>query len=140
MGKIKGKNTKLEQSISKALWKNGLRYRKNVLSLFGKPDIAIKKYKIVIFVDSCFWHGCSNHFKLPKKNPEYWSKKINRNIERDFEVSKYYSENEWVLIRVWEHDLKNHFDLIIYHITKIIIMTKHNYFLKCVFKDKENVI
>ena len=71
MGQVKGKDTKLEQAVSKALWKKGYRYRKNVLTLFGKPDIAIKKYNVVIFIDSCFWHGCTTHFKLPSKNQDY---------------------------------------------------------------------
>ncbi|WP_274649032.1 very short patch repair endonuclease [Paenibacillus humicola] len=124
MGKIRGKNTKLEQSVSKALWKNGYRFRKNVLSLYGKPDIAIKKYKVVIFIDSCFWHGCKSHYKLPSKNPDYWTKKISRNIERDLEVTQYYVNNEWVLIRVWEHDLKANFVSIIDQICKTVMMAK----------------
>lgn len=113
MSSIRGKNTKLEQSVSKAIWRKGIRFRKNVTCLFGKPDIAIKKYKIVIFIDSCFWHGCSLHYKQPRKNPEYWEKKITRNTQRDKEVTEYYLEKEWILIRVWEHELKLDFDNII---------------------------
>ncbi|WP_347880102.1 very short patch repair endonuclease [Paenibacillus sp. BK720] len=124
MGKIKSKNTKLEQSVSKALWKYGFRFRKNVLSLYGRPDIAIKKYKLVIFIDSCFWHGCERHFKLPSKNSDYWKKKINRNVERDIEVTEYYMNNNWNLIRVWEHDLKVNFELIISQICVIILKAK----------------
>lgn len=130
MGRVRGKNTKLEQSVSKILWRKGFRFRKNVLSLFGKPDIAIKKYKVVVFIDSCFWHGCKNHFKLPKKNIDYWKKKIARNIERDDEVTLYYKNLDWTLIRVWEHELKNHFALVIYHICRAIILAKHNEDLK----------
>ncbi|WP_410769504.1 very short patch repair endonuclease [Fontibacillus sp. BL9] len=120
MSSIRGKNTKLEQSVSKAIWRKGIRFRKNVTGLFGKPDIAIKKYKIVIFIDSCFWHGCSLHYKQPRKNPEYWEKKITRNIQRDIEVTQYYLKKEWTLIRVWEHELKRDFDNIIDQIADCI--------------------
>ncbi|WP_148929151.1 very short patch repair endonuclease [Paenibacillus methanolicus] len=121
MGKIKGKNTKLEQSVSKAVWRKGFRYRKNVLSLFGKPDIAIKKYRIALFIDSCFWHGCSKHFKIPAKNQDYWAKKINRNIDRDIEVTRYYQAKNWFLIRIWEHELKFDFDSKIEQICETIV-------------------
>ncbi|WP_323132038.1 very short patch repair endonuclease [Paenibacillus silvisoli] len=130
MGKIRGKNTKLEQSVSKTLWKNGFRFRKNVLSLYGKPDIAIKKYKVAIFIDSCFWHGCKTHFKLPSKNSDYWNKKINRNIERDWEVTQYYINNKWLLVRVWEHDLKSNFDLVIEQTCRDILVAKNQFVRK----------
>ena len=97
----------LENIFTKSLWKHGLRFRKNVKSLKGKPDIAIQKYKIVIFIDSCFWHACPIHFIPPKSNLEYWDKKISRNMERDKEVNQYYIEKEWYLKRIWEHEIKN---------------------------------
>ena len=98
--------SKLENKVSKALWAKGLRFRKNDKKLFGKPDISIKKYKIVIFIDSCFWHHCEIHGHIPKSNQEYWIKKINRNIERDKKVTQYYKEKNWHIIRLWEHQLK----------------------------------
>ena len=83
MQSIKSENTRMEEAVCKALWHKGLRFRRNVKGLKGKPDIAIKKYKIAIFLDSCFWHGCEKHFIMPKSNVEYWCRKINRNLERD---------------------------------------------------------
>ena len=109
--------SKLEDEVSKALWKSGLRYRRNVKSLFGNPDFAIKKYKIVIFIDSCFWHACPVHGNKPKNNREYWENKLARNIERDNTVNKFYQDNSWHLLRIWEHDFKKDFDASI----KIII-------------------
>lgn len=106
MQAIKSSGTKIETVVCKALWKNGIRFRKNVKDLPGKPDIAIKKYKIVIFLDSCFWHKCPLHFKRPKSNNSYWDKKIERNIARDKEVNKYYDLNMWHILRIWEHQLK----------------------------------
>lgn len=106
MQAIRYKETKMEVIVSKALWNNGIRFRKNVSNLYGKPDIAIKKYKIVIFLDSCFWHKCPIHYKRPKSNNEYWDKKIERNVLRDKEVNSYYKEQGWSTLRVWEHEFK----------------------------------
>ena len=100
----------LENLVSRELWKRGIRFRKNVKSLFGKPDIAIKKYKIVIFIDSCFWHACENHGRRPKSNEEFWNKKLDRNKNRDKEVQNYYLEKGWHIKRIWEHDIKNDFE------------------------------
>ncbi|MEM1500879.1 very short patch repair endonuclease [Bacillus velezensis] len=109
MKAIKAKS-KLEDKVSAALWNRGLRFRRNVSSLFGKPDIAIKKYKIVIFVDSCFWHGCNSHGNQPKSNKAYWEKKLKRNKERDQEVTSYYIKHGWHILRVWEHAFKENFE------------------------------
>ncbi|GIP38444.1 very short patch repair endonuclease [Paenibacillus sp. J31TS4] len=117
MQAVRSKATKIELQVSKALWHHGVRLRKNVKDLFGKPDFALKKYKIVIFIDSCFWHGCEEHRSIPKTNEEFWMAKINRNKERDNEVDQYYFKEDWNLLRIWEHDLKNDFD---YTIQKII--------------------
>jgi len=101
--------SKLENIVTKELWNHGLRFRKNVRSLYGNPDIAIKKYKVVIFIDSCFWHVCPIHGNTPKTNQEYWEKKLQRNVERDKEVTKYYKDKNWNILRVWEHEVKNDF-------------------------------
>ena len=101
--------SKLEDKVSRELWKKGLRYRRNDKSLFGKPDFAIKKYKIVIFIDSCFWHQCPIHGNMPKNNAEYWNEKLIRNIERDKEVTNFYTNKGWNILRVWEHDFKEDF-------------------------------
>lgn len=106
MSNIRSKETKLEVRVTKALWKKGIRFRKNVKGLFGTPDIAIKKYHLVIFIDSCFWHACKIHGNKPKNNQEFWIKKLNRNLERDKEVTNYYIRNNWNILRIWEHQLK----------------------------------
>lgn len=109
MQSVRSTQTKLENRFSSSLWQKGLRYRKNVRDLPGKPDIAIKKYRAVIFIDSCFWHGCEMHFVPPKSNVEYWSQKIKSNIDRDKQVTKYYKENGWNILRIWEHQLKENY-------------------------------
>lgn len=98
--------SKLENKGSRMLWKKGFRFRKNDRTLVGKPDISIKKYKVVIFIDSCFWHSCDIHGNQPKSNQEYWEGKLKRNKERDQEVTAYYIENGWFIKRVWEHEVK----------------------------------
>ncbi|MGG0747261.1 very short patch repair endonuclease [Priestia megaterium] len=98
--------SKLENRVSRELWKRGIRFRKNDKSLFGKPDISIKKYKVAIFIDSCFWHACRLHGNKPKSNQEYWDKKLSRNKERDGIVTNYYTQNGWYFKRVWEHEIK----------------------------------
>jgi len=108
MSHIRSSETKPEIFFRKALWKWGIRYRKNVRSLFGTPDIAIKKYKIVIFIDGDFWHGNDwkkKHFSSQKalllSYSDYWQKKIRRNIARDIEVKKYYEKIGWTILRFW---------------------------------------
>lgn len=120
MTHIKSTNTKIEKDITKALWNLGYRFRKNVKGLPGKPDIAIKKYKVVIFLDSCFWHKCPEHFKKPKSNIEYWEPKIKRNVERDTEINSYYQQKDWHILRIWEHEVKKDFDNTLLKIKKFI--------------------
>lgn len=105
MSSVRSKETKIEIVFRKALWKEGFRYRKNVAKCFGKPDLVLKKYGAVIFVDSCFWHGCKRHCRLPEANKSYWINKIARNRKRDKEVNKHYRKMGWNVIRVWEHDI-----------------------------------
>lgn len=107
MSKVRSKETKMEIDFRKVLWQKGLRYRKNSANYFGKPDIVLKKYKTVIFLDSCFWHGCKRHCRMPSSNKKYWIDKIERNKRRDKQVIKYYKKIGWKIIRFWGHDLKN---------------------------------
>lgn len=110
MVNIKSKNTSIEMVLRKELWNKGFRYRKNVESLPGKPDIVLTKYKIAIFCDSEFFHGKDWEVLRPnlKKgvNSEYWEKKISRNIERDDEVNKKLLFMGWTVIRFWGKDIK----------------------------------
>ncbi len=105
MSKVKSKDSKLEVNFRKALWQAGFRYIKNSPKYFGRPDMVLPRYKTVIFVDSCFWHGCKLHCRLPSTRKKYWMGKINRNIERDKEVNRYYNKIGWKILRIWEHEL-----------------------------------
>lgn len=125
MQAIRSTRTSLEDKVCNELWKRGYRFRRNVNGLFGKPDIAVKKYKLVIFIDSCYWHGCDIHGNVPKSNQEYWLKKLRRNKERDREVTKYYQSLGWSVLRVWEHELnKSSFEKTISEISSFIDKAK----------------
>ncbi|WP_214795876.1 MULTISPECIES: very short patch repair endonuclease [unclassified Exiguobacterium] len=110
---VKSKNTNLEMKVRRRLWKEGIRYKTNVKSLFGTPDIAFPNLKIVVFIDSCFWHGCPQHFRLPPKKQEFWKLKIQRNTERDNEISRHYIEENWTILRFWEHEINNNLENVV---------------------------
>lgn len=108
MSRIKGKDTKPEEIVRKYLFSRGFRYRKNVSALPGKPDIVLPKYRICIFVNGCFWHkheGCK-YFVWPKNNAEFWKSKIESNIARDLVNQKKLRDQGWMVITVWECELR----------------------------------
>ncbi len=113
MQAIRSKRTKLENRVCRELWHRGLRFRRNVADLPGKPDIAVKKRKVVVFIDSCFWHGCPDHGHIPATNSDYWLHKIQRNRTRDRAVNQFYTDRGWRIKRVWEHELRENFSGVI---------------------------
>jgi DNA mismatch endonuclease (patch repair protein) len=110
MSRVKSKNTSIEILLRKALWHNGIRYRKNYNKLPGKPDIAIIKYKLAIFCDGEFWHGKDWNIKKEKliTNRKYWTLKIERNIQRDNEIDTRLIKLGWTVLHFWGNEiLKN---------------------------------
>ena len=107
MSHIRSKNSKPEEIVRKFLFSRGFRYRKNVKLLPGCPDIVLPKYHTVIFVNGCFWHkhDCPR-FVWPASNQDYWSRKIQRNVERDRENIETLQKLGWDVIVVWECELK----------------------------------
>lgn len=107
MAGIRAKDTKPEMIVRKALHHVGFRYRLHVKDLPGKPDLVLPKYKAVIFVNGCFWHGHDCHlFKMPSTRREFWKDKIHRNHERDLEVQGRLLESGWRRLIIWECALK----------------------------------
>jgi DNA mismatch endonuclease (patch repair protein) len=108
MSRIKGKNTKPEMLVRKFLHANGYRYKLHDKSLPGKPDIVLPKYKTVIFVHGCFWHGHKNcrYFVVPKTRTDWWLNKINGNIEKDKKVLKGLQTTGWKVVIIWGCKLK----------------------------------
>ena len=107
MSRIRSKATKPEMAVRRWLWAHGYRYRLNVKSVPGKPDIVMRRYRTAIFVNGCFWHGhegCGK-FVMPKSNTGFWQTKITRNRERDRQNHDILLQNGWQVIVIWECQL-----------------------------------
>lgn len=109
MSQIRAKNTKPELQVRKYLFAKGFRYRLHSKELPGKPDIVLPKYKTVIFINGCFWHGHEGckYFVLPKTNTQWWTDKINTNKTNDAKSIKSLKKDGWKIIVIWECSLKN---------------------------------
>lgn len=108
MSRIKSKDTRPEILIRQFLHKNGFRYRLHVKNLPGKPDIVLPKYKVIIFINGCFWHGHNDckYYKIPKTRTEWWLNKINTNINNDTKAVNGLIELGWKIITIWECEIK----------------------------------
>lgn len=108
MSQIKGKNTKPEMLVRKYLHAQGFRYRLHVKDLPGKPDIVLPKYKTVIFIHGCFWHGHEGckYYVVPKTRTDWWLNKINTNVNNDLKAIAALEKEGWHIITLWECDLK----------------------------------
>lgn len=108
MSRIAGKDTKPEELVRKYLFSKGFRYRKNVRKLPGTPDLVLPKYRTVIFVNGCFWHGHEGckYFVWPKSNAEFWRQKIETNISRDQRKESQLRDMGWNVMIVWECELR----------------------------------
>ena len=108
MKQVKNKDSKIEVALRKELWNRGLRYQKNVTSIFGKPDLVFKGKKVAVFCDSEFWHGYNweERKKDFKSHQEFWIPKIERNMERDKEVTAELQRQGWTVLRFWGKEIK----------------------------------
>ena len=115
MRRVKSKNTQIEKEFRVILWNKGFKYRKNCSKIQGKPDLSNTKYKIAVFIDGDFWHG--NQYKIRGfnsleeqlenvSNKNYWINKIKRNIERDKKITQNLQNDGWLVIRLWENQIK----------------------------------
>ena len=103
------RDTRPERLLRSALHRAGLRFRKDARPVPGvlcKADIVFPRQMVCVFVDGCFWHGCSLHFGTPKTNSAWWAEKIAANVERDARQTELLKEHGWRVVRVWEHELK----------------------------------
>lgn len=138
MHNIRSEDTKIECLLRKELWRRGYRYRKNLKSLPGKPDIVLTKYRIAIFCDGEFFHGKDWEILRPKleksNNSNYWINKISKNRDRDEEINKRLLLNGWTVIRFWGKDIKKDLNGCIKVIEERIFEIKMDEFE---FDDKE---
>ena len=108
MSRIKGSDTKPEIAVRSFLHRQGLRFRVNDKNLPGKPDIVLKKYRTIVFVDGCFWHrhtGCKFAY-TPKSRIEFWNEKFKSNVKRDRKVNTMLKEQSWNVVRIWQCETK----------------------------------
>lgn len=107
MSAVKGKGTRLEQEFCRALLEEGLQtFVQNDKELPGCPDVVFPDERVAVFVDSCFWHGCEDHLRMPATNVAYWTKKIDRNRKRDGIVNGLLRARGWKVVRIWEHQVR----------------------------------
>lgn len=108
MSRIRGKDTKPEMLVRRFLFAKGFRYKLHDKSMAGKPDIVLPKYKTVVFIHGCFWHGHQGckYFVIPKTRTEWWLNKITKNIENDLKSSAALKLKGWRVLEVWECQLK----------------------------------
>ena len=108
MQAVKNKDSQIELLLRKELWARGLRYRKNVNRIYGKPDIVFIGKKVAVFCDSEFWHGYNweERKKDFKSHQEFWIPKIERTMERDAEVTAFLESEGWTVIRFWGNEIK----------------------------------
>ncbi|MEK7677789.1 MAG: very short patch repair endonuclease [Verrucomicrobiota bacterium] len=99
-------NKDTEVSMVRIFRTHGIKGWRRHLLLTGKPDFAFPKERVAVFVDGCFWHGCSVHCRMPASNRSYWRRKIGRNVTRDRVVTRALAAAGWTVLRVWEHNLR----------------------------------
>lgn len=119
MARIRSKNTQFEREIMKALKKRGKSFTQHA-DISGKPDIVSRGKKVAVFLDSCFWHGCRWHCRVPKSRRDYWNSKIKGNKDRAKVVDKILRKDGWQVIRFWEHQFQKSFDANIRKIAKLL--------------------
>ena len=145
MSKIRSKDTKSELALRKALFARGFRYRVNDIKLPGKPDIVLQKYKTVIFLHGCFWHGHDGckHASTPKTNTKFWVDKITSNRERDTINLQKLTALGWNIITVWEceirHEYKHNITPLINRITSELLAYSPDYPKKVSMKFYEQI-
>ena len=123
-GSSKKTNTSCEVLLRRALWHRGLRFRKNVRNLPGKPDIVFTRARLVIFCDGDFWHGKNWDTRRKKlthgTNAQYWVAKIERNVQRDRERDHALASMGWVVLRVWESEVHESFDSVVARVEQMV--------------------
>jgi DNA mismatch endonuclease (patch repair protein) len=120
MSLIKGKGNKdTELRMIQLFRLNRINGWRRGCPLPGRPDFVFPKLKVAVFVDGCFWHGCSTHFKMPSNNKAFWETKIQANRKRDRIVNKLLKHKGWVVLRIWEHDLRQSSNLVIKHLQSL---------------------
>ena len=105
MARVRSRGTRPERMLRSALWRSGMRYRLHVRTPGGRPDIVFPKAHVAIFVDGCFWHGCPDHYSLPRTRRDYWLHKLRANTARDRRQTLALEDEGWTVLRIWQHEI-----------------------------------
>lgn len=125
MSRIRGRDTRPEMCLRRALWQCGLRYRLHA-SIPGRPDIVFTRAMVAVFVDGCFWHGCPQHAVLPRNNRAFWRQKLLANRRRDRKVNATLSAAGWNVFRIWEHEIRSSAQDIAERIAAAVLATRRS--------------
>ena len=126
MARVRRSGTACELALRHAVHRAGYRYRLNSgAGLPGTPDIVLRRFRLAIFVDGCFWHGCPRHGTIPKTNTHFWTAKILRNQHRDKRVDRSLKSLGWNVLRVWEHDVRIDTDQVLARINRLAQSERH---------------
>lgn len=120
MSRIRGKDTKPEMRLRRALWAQGLRYRLQYRTPVGRPDLVFPGPKVAVFVDGCFWHGCPHHYVRPRSRREFWSEKLEQNFSRDHRQTTELESSGWTVLRFWEHEIFESLDRVVSEISSTV--------------------
>lgn len=120
MQHVKNKDTEIEMLLRKSLWKKGIRFRINNTDILGKPDICIRKYKLLVFCDGDFWHGKDFSSDTVDTNKKFWTDKIRTNQERDFQQTMQLRDDGWTVLRFWGSDIKKDVSAVVEEIINTI--------------------
>lgn len=121
MARIGSRNTSPELRLRKALWKEGLRYRLHMRTPAGRPDLVFPGKKICVYIDGCFWHGCPDHYVLPRSRQPFWLEKLRTNVQRDRQQTAELEALGWTVIRVWEHEAAEQLEASVERIRRAIL-------------------
>jgi DNA mismatch endonuclease, patch repair protein len=125
MSQIRGRDTKPELALRKAVFRLGLRYRVTN-RMPGRPDMIFPRERVAVFVDGCFWHRCPEHGVAPRSNADFWERKLRRNVERDAEVAALLEQKGWTLLRYWEHQVRSDLLTIAARVCQAVFLSRAN--------------
>lgn len=120
MARVRSSNTDTELLLRRALWRQGLRFRVTCRTLPGSPDVAFTRWRLAVFVDGCFWHGCPVHYTSPKANSSFWQEKKAKNCARDARVDAELSALGWTVLRIWEHEVYDAVSAVVRRVRKML--------------------
>ena len=124
MSRIRGRDTGPELILRKAIRRHGKRgYRIHPKGVQGSPDIAFLRQRVAVFVDGCFWHRCPKCYKPPSSNAEFWRSKVEKNVGRDRRVESSLTGDGWIVLRVWEHEVKESPELVCSKVLEALVQS-----------------